>query len=352
MTILFLTRLFYPHIGGVERHVLEVGNRLLKQGHKVVIVTESLDKKFQEQKLDPQTAEMIKEFEIYRIPIKTRNWFTKFTIWAWLWKHKKLIKQADVVHCHDVFFWYLPFRFIFPRKPVFITFHGYEGKYPVSKKAIVVRKISEKLAFGNICVGDFIKKWYGTKPTIVTYGGINMQQRAKGVGHSENKELKIIFIGRLEADIGISAYLDSLKELKKINTQFEVNFLGDGEYRKEAMKLGVVHGFVQNVDEYIKKADIVFASSYLSIGEALTHKKIVIAVYGNPLKEDYLRMSPFTKYIFICENSDAITEVIQLIHKDPWKTKTMIEDGYAYIKEQTWEKVTDQYVKLWNSKAV
>ena len=45
MKIVFLCRLFYPHIGGVETHVLEVGKRLIKKGHRVTIVTEDLSTK-------------------------------------------------------------------------------------------------------------------------------------------------------------------------------------------------------------------------------------------------------------------------------------------------------------------
>jgi len=71
-----------------------------------------------------------------------------------------LIQEADIVHCHDVFFWYLPFRFLYPKKKVFTTFHGWEGIFPPKWQAKVIRNISEKLSFGNICVGDFIRKWY------------------------------------------------------------------------------------------------------------------------------------------------------------------------------------------------
>ena len=43
MTIVFLARLFYPHIGGVEKHVLEISRILIEKGHKVSIVTEKHD---------------------------------------------------------------------------------------------------------------------------------------------------------------------------------------------------------------------------------------------------------------------------------------------------------------------
>lgn len=165
MTILFFTSRFWPEIGGVETHALEVAKELVKRGHKVSVISENHG--------GLKDKEDYKGIEIYRIKIQTSERLKKFAIWHWLFKNRNLIKKADTIHCHDVFYWFLPYKFLYPKKPVFTTFHGYETKFPPSKKAIFIRKISEKLSWGNICVGDYIKKWYGTKPDYVTYGGVS-----------------------------------------------------------------------------------------------------------------------------------------------------------------------------------
>ena len=41
MKIVFLARRFYPDIGGVEKHVLEIGKLMVDDGHKVTVVTQS-----------------------------------------------------------------------------------------------------------------------------------------------------------------------------------------------------------------------------------------------------------------------------------------------------------------------
>ena len=102
MTILFFARRFYPDVGGVEKHVLEIGKRLVKDGHNVIVVTESQGKEKE-----------IKGIRIFRIKTP-ENWFKKFYIWKWLWKNRSLIEKSDVVHAHDVYYWYFPFRFLFP----------------------------------------------------------------------------------------------------------------------------------------------------------------------------------------------------------------------------------------------
>lgn len=164
MTILFFTSRFYPDIGGVQTHALEVGKELVNRHRKVIVIAEKHG--------GLKDKESYKGIEIYRIKINTSEKLKKFVIWKWLFNNRNLIEKADIIHCHDVFYWFLPFRFLYPKKPVFTTFHGYETKFPPSKKAIFIRKISEKLSFGSICVGDYIKKWYGTKPGFITYGGV------------------------------------------------------------------------------------------------------------------------------------------------------------------------------------
>jgi len=348
MKILFLTRLFYPHKGGVEKHVLEVSKRLIKKGHEVTVVTENLDSDcFHDLNHENKDKSVMDGIEVIRINAGRDSFFKKFRVWKELWKYRKLIKEADVVHCHDVFFWYLPFKFIHPFKKVFTTFHGYETKFPVSKKAIIVRKISEKLSMGNICVGDFIKKWYGTVPDYVTYGGVEKYQISNIKYPILNKrKLKILFIGRLQEDTGIPIYLEALEELKKKKVDFQITFLGDGKYKKQASKYGKVMTQFNDVHHYTE-FDFVFASSYLAILEALANKKIVFAAYKNDLKKDYLEMSPFSRLIIIESSPEKLAERIIYYIKNKNAKEKLEEQGLRFAKNQTWDKVVDSYLQLW-----
>ena len=338
MTIVFFARLFYPHIGGVETHVFEISKLLVKRGHKVTVITEKFDKKL-------TSKDNVQGIKIYRIDVG-RDTFKKLRIWRELLKFKGTVKEADIVHCHDVFFWYLPFRFMFPKKSVFITFHGYETKFQPSKKAIFVRKLSEKLAQGNICVGDYIKKWYGTRPDFVTYGGIKVSSIKYQVLSRQNDKLRILFVGRLEKDNGIDIYLKALEILKKRGVRFEFEVVGDGTYRNEVEKYGKTYGFTQNIREYIRKANMVFASSYLSIFEAMVAKKPVFAVYNNPLKKDYLEMTPFSKYLIISGRAEnLVNEIENLKKRDP-----MVKNAYEWVSKNTWQNVLDKYLELWKLK--
>ncbi|MEK7060906.1 MAG: glycosyltransferase family 4 protein [Patescibacteria group bacterium] len=331
MTIVFLCTSFYPNIGGVEKHVFEVAKRLVRKGNKVVVITEGKH----------NLQEKVAGIKIYRFNFGEKSWIKKFKIWIKLWKYRELFKKTDIVHCHDVFFWYFPFRFLFLRKKVYTTFHGYETKFPIENKAIFIRKISEKLSFGNICVGDYIKKWYGTNPDYVTYGAIDKIQSSRSKNHKSSK-LKILFVGRIEKDMGVEIYAEALRLLKKYKFKFEA--CGDGSMRNYLEKYGKVHGFVKNINSYILKSDVVFASSYLSILTAMRLRKPVFAVYSNPLKSDYLRKSPFAKWVTIEKSPENLANEIKLIKRH---NKKKIELGYIWATKQTWENLTNIYLRLY-----
>lgn len=342
MRIVFFSRLFYPHIGGVERHVMEISKLLCKKGHDVTIVTEKYVS-------DLKTKEEIDGIHVYRIPVGGEDWFKKIRIWKELFRLKKIIVQADVVHCHDVFFWYLPFRFFYPHKSVFTTFHGYETSYPPTQKAIIIRKISEKLSRGTLCIGDFIKKWYGAKPDLVTYGGILPSQTSKVQHKSQkhNAHLKVSFIGRLSADTGLLFFKQVTQLLKNKKFAITLDIYGDGPLKKAIEQMGTMHGFIENISDAIAKTDIIFASSYLSILESLTQRKLVFSTYSNPLKEDYLRMAPFAKFIIIENDPEKMAEKIVFYSSHQMDANNLIEQGYIWAKNQTWEKVTEMYLSLW-----
>ncbi|TSC84069.1 MAG: glycosyltransferase, group 1 family protein, partial [Microgenomates group bacterium Gr01-1014_16] len=94
----------------------------------------------------------------------------KWVIWQWFFHHLNLLFSTDIIHIHDVFFWILAFRAFLIHPKIFITFHGYEGSGPPGQKQIFWHKLAGFLTRGNICIGDFHKKWYKVNPTFVSYG--------------------------------------------------------------------------------------------------------------------------------------------------------------------------------------
>ena len=351
MNILFFTRLFYPHIGGVEKHVLELSKNLIAKGHKVTIITEDLstaDIPIYLQSKKIPLHEIYKGISIYRIYVGENNWFKKFRIWRELFKLKKLIDSAKIVHCHDVFFWYLPFRFLFPFKKVYITFHGYEN-YPLKSSQIIMHKIAELLSRGNICIGHFMKKWYGTKANYISYGGVNAFDIKNQKSNIKNNSA--VFIGRLDEQTGIKTYIKAVKLIRKKIPDFKFEIIGDGKFRKDIEKDFKVQGFKNDPQNYFQQYNFAFVSRYLSILEAMIVKRFVFAVYDNPLKKDYLEMTPFSKFISISNSASDLVSKISFYLKNPKEKERMVENAYSWAKKQTWDEIVNIYLKLWRAKS-
>lgn len=334
-----LTHFFLPHIGGVERHLYELSRTLKRKGYEISILTEKHSSSLKDE-------DLIDGLRVLRFDYPKKKFIGLFLIWMILLKHRNHIKEADIIHIHDVFIWYFPFRLLYPKKPVYITFHGYET-YPIKNKAILLRKLAEILCRGNICIGSFIEKWYGTIPTITTYGGVDLK---KFYPSSQRPIYDSIFVSRLDEQTGILTYLTALEFIRKINKKFSLLILGDGKYRKKADKVAITRGFISNPSNYLRQSRFAFVNRYLAILEAFASKKLVFAVFDNPVKRDYLLMAPFNEWLIIESDPEKLATKVLFYINNPNKATNKIELAYEWVQGQTWEKMAENYMTLWGSK--
>ena len=85
MKILFLTKFFYPHIGGAEKHVLMISRELVKRNHQVTIATQKYDPKL-------KSFELIQGIKVVRLPYCESKW----GIWRKLWQNRQLLNQLTL----------------------------------------------------------------------------------------------------------------------------------------------------------------------------------------------------------------------------------------------------------------
>jgi len=338
LRILFFSPKYYPEIGGVETH-LEHINRLLQKDYVITVITESNNQKL-------PAHEHVNGVEVWRIPLQQNQNISakKWQIWWWLVRHFHLLLTADIIHIHDVFYWILPFYSLISWKPIYTTFHGYEAPGPLTRKQIFWHQLAAWLSWGSICIGDFHRKWYHAKHNFVSYGGVDEISSTK-----KARSNQAIFVGRLADDTGIREYLHALAFFKK---PFHCDIYGDGSLKKECEKfvqqhkLDVqFHGMVPNATAFFPAYTIIFASQYLSILQALAAGCAVIALADTPIKNDYLRMTPFEEFITIAESPKEIASAIENFHKPS-------ANAVKWAQQQTWEKVAALYQKLWEREEV
>ncbi|MCX6706307.1 MAG: glycosyltransferase family 4 protein [Candidatus Woesebacteria bacterium] len=329
MRILFLAHHVWPHVGGVEKHVDRIAKELQRKGHVVRIISEK----------DP-TSPRLRGTSIKYPKVK---FLGLLYIWFWLFRNRNLIKNSDIIHVHDVFIWYLPLRFIYPNKKVYLTIHGGQGKWPIPFKDKLLVKIAAKLSNGTICVGDFIPKYFGIKANCVIYGGVD-----KIIKPKIQKEKLVIFLGRLEKDAGVYEFINKINTLrdKKYNN-YKIEFVGDGSLRKLCEKYGVVHGFCDPTP-FLEKASICFAGGYLSALEALEYGCELWTGADTPIKKDYWKMFPYDILPAQKSGASRLSEDDISVSIHPRKLRGILEVCYKKgDKLPTWKDISDIYESLY-----
>jgi hypothetical protein len=274
-------------IGGVQKHISRVTDELIKLGHPVTwCYRDSSDLNF-------------------------------------------FCNQSDVVVAHD-FFSYVPG---YQEKQIMV-FHGWEGSYPIHPEIIQKRREIARECKYSVNVGDYIQKYYGTNPDLVTYGGVADIEPQPG------KFGEALWVGRLEEDTCPDIAFEMCHR-----KGWKLTVCGDGSLRSrlEMEYPNFIYlGFVQNPSELIAKAFFIFASGFLSILEAMRAKKVVFAGWNNDLRRDYLELMPRPP---ITGNNVAslISAYDDRVAKE---LDCYVAENYQWSKEQTWTHLARQYVKL------
>ncbi len=348
MKVVFLARRYLPDIGGVEVHIQKLVKALGPE-YKVTVIAEQDNSEL-------SLKDTIEGVNVLRIPLP--NYQTnKWAIWFWWAKHLNLLFSADVIHIHDVFFWILPFRWLMFWKPVFMTFHGYEGTQNPTWKQIMWHQIAEVSTSGNLCIGGFHEKWYGVTPDEISFGAVEpMPEKKIEASFIFDKKVKkkICFVGRLAADTGILVYLEALRILQS-KYSIELDIFGDGPEKKLAEEYVAkydlhvsFHGFVDHEKIRWQKYDIAFVSRYLAILESFSAGVPVIAQYNVDIKRDYLELTPFKSWIITAHTTQQIVDGFEtLLHIGNME---FTRSAKEWADEQTWQEMAEKYLTLWQKK--
>lgn len=347
MKILFLAPSYYPQIGGVEQHIRELSRLLVADGHTVTVLVEK-------QKPSEPDCEFEEGIRVIRWPKQTRRFLKvigrRFALFRRIWE----LLSADLIHAHDHsvlmalgLSTVLLLRLL--GKRVWITFHGWEGFCPPRDGDVLRRKLAEFVTNGNICIGHFIEKWYGTRAGRISYGGVNVNREPV------TKKPTILFLGRLAEDSGIRQYLEAWRMLEAGYPELTFRICGDGPLREELERYCVEHGLhhvafagaVTDPEKQLAIAQVAFVTGYLSMLEAFAARTAVLAVYTNELKRDYLSMIPGAESILLTADSSA--EIVRLFPR-ALAAGSQLDRASSFADKHSWEAVKNDYYELWQVK--
>lgn len=340
-----------PRVGGVERHIFEVHSALKRLGLEGRIVV------FRTRPLGTQNSE-----DVIWLPFRPLfGWVPKTASLVMNLRLARLfqLSKPKVIHFHDsTIYPVVPFLKVSGLlKRTYITFHGWEGKFPPAVKMIRKRKKIVRAVQGSIAIGAFIQKWYGTVTDVVSYGGVKGERYSslRTADYNANP-LRIGYFGRLDRDTGI---LEVVKAIRKYNYKADkrvnLDIYGAGPLRDHLLKIAEEDSSegisvlppVKDAATILVNYAIVVASGYLTILEALYAERIVFAQYNNDLREDYLRMHPAASSIFICNSAEDLSAAISQCCRDLESVFVKCRSGWNWAKEQSWNGVAKAYVELW-----
>ncbi|MCA9368932.1 glycosyltransferase family 4 protein [Candidatus Woesebacteria bacterium] len=338
MKVTHLSHYFWPHIGGIEKHLDLLATELAKDGIETTVITKKYD----------ATLPIEEEHgvsNIYRFETLDASPFMhKLSVWWAIFKLRKHLFEADVIHIHDVFWWLIPLVpfLLLSDKKMYITFHGYEGNKNPNRKQKAWHKCAEFFTKGNLCIGGFHQKYYGVNPTVISFGA------TKKIKSAQHKKNAAIFVGRLELDNGFLEYVHSLVLLKDVGQNWSLDVYGEGSQLREAKKIVkehslkvTFHGFDPDAASYIPHYSVAFVSRYLAILEALSARVPVVAHYDTSIKRDYLLLDcPFAEWIYVARSAEVIADSLATL-------KPISKEARDWVDAQTWKKMADTYQRLW-----
>ncbi len=341
--ILMILPRYKPAIGGLERHAEKVCSGLQAKGYKVTILTSSHSKTL-------SAEECIDGISVHRIPYGIEQ--NPILTYFWILSKRRKFTDFDLVHIHDplpLILWYLPLLVLRKQIPVYATFHGFE-RDPVPVVFKIIRKITRILSSRVICIGSFIEKTYRVCCDRVLVGAVekmNVLDRPRD---------GLVFVGRVESDTGVIAYLDVLQNLEmKHGVRTHLTVCGGGTLESElvsrAEEIGVhlrLKGVVDEPHEIVASAQVCLAGGFLSIIEAMSLGIPVVALAQTELKwRYYLSMRDAGGPISIQTTPEGAAREVNRLMTNPLLYQNISTKGKKFASTLTWERIVLEYLALW-----
>jgi glycosyltransferase involved in cell wall biosynthesis len=266
MKVLMLTDYFYPHVGGVEKVVLEISKRLSEMGCKVAVLTLNIDKKDNFENLGSlgihRTAWSINLSRVIGVQLAV-SLSAPFRL-------LKVVKteKPDVIHANNRFFFTTMLAVLLKRimnRPLVTTLHigpvpsGGVMNWLISIYEKVISKIivnhSDKIIAVSIAVKNHAI-FLGAAPSkvVVIPNGVDLDEFVPRLPTDENEstrddndKIKVLFVGRLIYDKGVQCLIEAAPKILAKNPHVEFVLVGEGplerKLRKLAQHAGVMYAF-------------------------------------------------------------------------------------------------------------
>lgn len=344
---------YYPNIGGVETHVREISERLVKKDFTVDVIT-----------TDP-TGKLPKEEEINGVTVKRFLSFAPneaYYLAPQIYHCFKRNDYYDIIHTHS----YHAFPALFASfaakgKRLIFTPHYHGTGHTFFRKLLhrPYRLIGSKIfncSNNIICVSEYEKKIIIARfevnrdKIIVIPNGINIERIRTSKPFSSN-EKTVLYVGRLEKYKNVHYLIRIMKYLP----DFKLKIIGNGSYKGYLKRLvgkldlenrvtistGLsnddVYRWMKTCSIFVTLSD--FEAFGITVIEALAAGKNVIVNDKRGLSE---LAQKFRGSVFGVDASEiSITELAKLIHQ---KSGSFIS---VDLDEYCWENIVNRVASVY-----
>ena len=250
-----ITPRYFPHMGGIETHVHEVGRRLVRQGVAVTLLTtEPLE-------LYHQFARESEDEGMRVIRVKAwppeRDYYLAPEIFS-------LVKQEswDLIHCQGCHTFVPPVGMLAARwakMPYIVTFHtgGHSSSFRNSIRGMQWQLLRPLLARASRLVGvsrfeaDYFRRALRlpSRQFCVIPNGSTLPALARAAPSSKaSSQTLIVSVGRLEKYKGHQRLITALPKIRERSPDARLLILGAGPYEASLRQLAQQTGVTDVVD--------------------------------------------------------------------------------------------------------
>jgi len=356
MKILFVTDIYYPHIGGVSEHIYHLANEFERRGHSVAILTANI-----QGDLRPDENRVIRIGKSMIIPANRSC--SRVTYGVGSDNLSSIVNKYEVVHIHGTLAPTLPLLALkVSRKVNIFTFHPtfeYSIPFMVFKRYLknYFKRIHGKIAVSRTAY-DSISMYFPGVYRIIP-NGVDTERFTPGELQKESSK-EILFVGRIEPRKGLQFLIDALLRVKEEIPEASLTVAGGG-YKKIKLKIPDkvkdsirFLGFVNPKDlpEVFRKAAL-FVSPAIS-GESFGIVLIEAMASGTPVVA-----SGIPGYRCVIENgvngllvppsdSGEIAKAIIRVMKNKDLRESLIGGGLSSARGYSWRKVSQEVLDFYH----
>ncbi len=352
---------YYPDIGGVEKHVQEISERLVKRGFEIeVVCTDPLGK--------------LPEHEIINGVIITRfRSFAPGDAYYFAPQIYFYLKRADfdLIHAHNYHTLTSLFAALSKKNRKFIftphTF-GFSKSFPRNIFHKIYKPLgafifnsADKVVSISRVEEEWLKKNFAIPESKLNYIPLPIDIEYSKVEKKGKDDVKIVFVGRLSREKNVDVLISAFNLVKLSHPECKLYIIGDGPLR------GYLEGLSAHIDniyflgrqnhsdvmKFLDETDIFvlpsqFEVSPISVMEAMAKS---IPVVATPVGELPYVLEDGKTCLFakINDAKDLAAKILVLV-EDKFLATRIAEYGRAFVKEKhDINKIIDSYAELYNS---